>query len=70
MLQRLLSRFSTKKAGYFWTEINPCVRESEYAVRGVVPTLANIMQDEIKKGSKSNHFNIQIKIYFLCVGGK
>jgi hypothetical protein len=54
MLQRLVSRFSTKKAGFFWTEINPCVKESEYAVRGVVPTLANVMQTEIKKGTASN----------------
>lgn len=37
--------FSTKKSGFFWTDINPCVREAEYAVRGIVPTLANSMQE-------------------------
>jgi hypothetical protein len=54
MLQRFITRFSTKKANYFWTEINPCVKEAEYAVRGVVPTLANEMQTNIKKGISSN----------------
>lgn len=53
MLLKLMNKFSKQK-GFFWTEINPCVKESEYAVRGVVPTLANIMQTEIKKGEKSN----------------
>jgi len=38
-------KFATKKNNFFWTEINPCVREAEYAVRGIVPTLANQMQD-------------------------
>jgi hypothetical protein len=54
MLLRAITRFSTKKGNYFWTEINPCVKESEYAVRGVVPTLANEMQTNIKKGVSSN----------------
>jgi hypothetical protein len=53
MLQRWLARFSTKKSNFFWSEVNPCVKEAEYAVRGVVPTLANTMQTEIKKGSTS-----------------
>lgn len=50
MLLRTLTKFSTKKSNFFWTEINPCVKEAEYAVRGVVPTLANNMQTNIKKG--------------------
>lgn len=53
MLQRWIARFSTKKTNYFWTEVNPCVKEAEYAVRGVVPTLANTMQTELKKGTTS-----------------
>lgn len=44
MLQRCIVGFATKKSNFFWTEVNPCVKEAEYAVRGVVPTLANTMQ--------------------------
>jgi hypothetical protein len=54
MLQRCIARFSIKKSNFFWTEVNPCVKEAEYAVRGVVPTLANTMQTELKKGTTSN----------------
>ena len=54
MFQRCIARFSTKKSNFFWTEVNPCVKEAEYAVRGVVPTLANTMQTELKKGTTSN----------------
>lgn len=55
MLQRsIIARFTTKKSNFFWTKINPCVEEAQYAVRGVVPTLANAMQTEIKKGINSN----------------
>lgn len=34
--------FSSKKAGFFFTktEINPCVLNAQYAVRGEVPTKA------------------------------
>jgi hypothetical protein len=44
-MRRFIMNFSTKKSGFFWTDINPCVREAEYAVRGIVPTLANAMQE-------------------------
>lgn len=59
MLLRKLASFSTKKANFFWTEINPCVKEAEYAVRGVVPTLANAMQTNIKKGVERITLTIQ-----------
>ncbi len=54
MLQRFLTRLSFAKTNYFWTEINPCVQEAQYAVRGQVPTLANQMQTNISKGVASN----------------
>jgi hypothetical protein len=50
MLLRVVAKFSTKRSNFFWTEINPCVKEAEYAVRGVVPTLANVMNTNIKNG--------------------
>jgi hypothetical protein len=53
MLLRSLANFSIKKSNFFWTEVNPCVKAAEYAVRGVVPTLANAMQTNIKKGTES-----------------
>lgn len=45
MISKAFSNFSTKKTGFFWTEINPNVVEAQYAVRGVVPTLATEMQN-------------------------
>jgi DUF1365 family protein len=59
MLLKIIKRFSTKKSNFFWTEINPCVKEAEYAVRGVVPTLAVNIQNELKKGNKSIVFIIK-----------
>jgi hypothetical protein len=53
MLLRVMANFSVKRSNFFWTEINPCVKEAEYAVRGVVPTLANTMQNNLKKGLES-----------------
>ena len=52
-LLRLSAGFATKKNNFFWTDINPNVKEAEYAVRGVVPTLANTMKLDIKAGNKS-----------------
>jgi hypothetical protein len=57
MLRKLSNSFSSKKSNFFWTEINPCIKKAEYAVRGVVPTLANTMQTEIKNGSRSKYFD-------------
>jgi len=54
MLSRVSCLFSKKKAPFFWQKINPCVKEAEYAVRGVVPTLAHDIQNELKKGSTRN----------------
>jgi hypothetical protein len=45
MISRVFSNFSTKKADFFWTKINPNVLEAQYAVRGQVPTLAVTMQN-------------------------
>ncbi len=53
MISKVFSRFSTKKSGFFWNEINPNVLEAQYAVRGVVPTLAVQMQNELESGSAS-----------------
>lgn len=53
MIRKILFRFSSKEKNFFWTQINPCVKESEYAVRGVVPTLANTMQTELKAGKST-----------------
>jgi hypothetical protein len=53
MINRLVKiswSFCAKKGNYFWTEINPNVKEAEYAVRGIVPTLANNMKLEIQRG--------------------
>lgn len=58
-LTRLAAQFSSKKSGYFWTEVSPKVLEAEYAVRGVVPTLANNIKEKIKAGDKSNPSNIK-----------
>ena len=57
MISKAFSNFSTKKKGFFWTEINPNVIEAQYAVRGVVPTLATEMQNELQKGTGSNTIN-------------
>lgn len=54
MFMRTLANFSIKKTNFFWTEVNPHVKEAEYAVRGVVPTMATAMQTNIKKGTESN----------------
>lgn len=53
-LTRLAAQFSSKKSGFFWTEVSPKVLEAEYAVRGVVPTLANTIKEKINAGDKSN----------------
>ena len=59
MMLRMIAKFSVKKGNFFWTEVNPCVKEAEYAVRGVVPTLANTMQSNIKKGLESTNYLIK-----------
>lgn len=50
---KLLARFSAKKEPFFWTDVNPTLVEAEYAVRGVVPTLANTIKEQINSGDKS-----------------
>lgn len=52
-LLRLASSFTSKKTNFFWNDINPKVKEAEYAVRGVVPTLATTMKNDIKSGNTS-----------------
>lgn len=59
-MSQLISRFSTKKGNFFWTEVNPNVKEAEYAVRGYVPTMANNIKNDILGGNKSITINIQI----------
>jgi hypothetical protein len=45
MITKMITSFSSKKTGFFWNEINPNVLEAQYAVRGVVPTLAVTMKN-------------------------
>lgn len=45
LLTRFFRNFSTKTQGFYWNDINPCVKVAQYAVRGVVPTQANVMQN-------------------------
>jgi hypothetical protein len=46
MITRIIRNFSKiKSKDFFWTEISEGVRTAEYAVRGVVPTTANIMKE-------------------------
>lgn len=52
-LVKISSSFCAKKNNFFWTDVNPNVKEAEYAVRGVVPTLANNMKIDITKGNTS-----------------
>lgn len=54
MIARVFRGFSSvKKADFFWRDINDGVRNAEYAVRGLVPSTATLMQGEIDKGTKS-----------------
>lgn len=59
MISRMFSSFSTKKTGFFWNDINPNVLEAQYAVRGVVPTLATQMQNELQEGRGSKYHLMQ-----------
>lgn len=61
-LTRLAAQFSSKKSGFFWTEVSPNVLEAEYAVRGVVPTLANTIKEKISAGDKSNNTHIKVSL--------
>jgi hypothetical protein len=55
-LLKLSSGFCAKKGNYFWTEVNANVKEAEYAVRGVVPTLANTMKLDIQNGKTGKDY--------------
>ena len=55
MISKYIARFaSLKSKDFFWTDISEGVKTAEYAVRGVVPTLATQMKQEIENGSKRN----------------
>jgi hypothetical protein len=58
MISKVFSKFCSKKSGFFWTDVNPNVLEAQYAVRGIVPTLATQMQNELKEGTGSMYFKI------------
>lgn len=46
MITRIFNKFSkAKTSDFFWTEISEGVRNAEYAVRGIVPTTANVMKE-------------------------
>lgn len=55
-----LSRFlfSVKKTGFFISkaDINPCVMNAQYAVRGEVPTKAGQIEEEIKQNPQKNPY--------------
>ena len=53
LMNQIVNKFSAKKANFFWTEVNPKVKEAEYAVRGYVPTMANNIKNDILGGNKS-----------------
>lgn len=46
MLSKIVRRFCTPKKSkdFFWNQVSEGVRTAEYAVRGVVPTLATQMK--------------------------
>lgn len=50
--------FATKKSGYFVakSDINPCVINAQYAVRGEVPSKANEIAEEIHKNPKGHGY--------------
>lgn len=50
-----MKKFLTKSANFFLSKanMNPCVMEAEYAVRGVVPLKAAEIEAEIK--NNPNH---------------
>ena len=56
---KMAIRFSTKKENFFWKDVNPSLVEAEYAVRGIVPTLATTIKNKISSGDKSNCFFMQ-----------
>jgi hypothetical protein len=53
MIRRIICGFSTKKTGFFWQDINARVKDAQYAVRGLVPTIANSMKADLLNGSTS-----------------
>ena len=44
------------KRDHFWSEVNPCVREVKYAVRGIVPMMADAIKEDIQNGTASYPF--------------
>lgn len=48
-----------KSEDFFWTEVSPGVKNAEYAVRGLVPSTANIIKSEIKNKVRGNYVLIQ-----------
>lgn len=59
-LLRPFSRFCTKKSEFFWNEVSPGVKNVRYAVRGIVPAMADHIKDELKSGNHSSPFIIKI----------
>ena len=56
MIARLSKKFSsTKSSDFFWTDVNECVVKAQYAVRGVVPSTANLMKDELATNPNSSN---------------
>ena len=45
------------KRDHFWNEVNPCVREVKYAVRGIVPMMADAIKEDIQNGTASYPFS-------------
>ncbi len=58
-----------KTNDFFWTQVSEGVKKAEYAVRGIVPTTAVSMKEQLDKKTKSTNMkyvrlSIQIN-YFL-----
>lgn len=56
MLSKVSKQFSKQKsANFFWTEVNSRVQEAKYAVRGLVPTTAYQMKEDMEHNPSSNY---------------
>lgn len=53
-ISKICAGFSQLKTkDFFWNEVSQGVKTAEYAVRGIVPTTATLMKEEIENGTKS-----------------
>ena len=56
MIRKFSNKFgSLKNSDFFWNDINANVNTAQYAVRGLVPTTATKMKEELLTNPKSNY---------------